>query len=359
MSNATPIKETGRMSKRTVADVLFYGKSMVPALTLLLVILVLFFSLFTKNFFTLGTFKAISSNFPVIAIVAIGMTFVLLVGGLDLSVGSILGFTAVNVVLFHDVFEKAGIPLAYLPWLVVLCSLVIGVALGLINGLIITRIGINPVITTLGTMALARGMASWFALGFEILKTGRITDQAFLNMARVYLPDAKTAIIPITLVYLVVLYALAIFILKFTRYGRNVYAVGANEYAARLAGINVRRIKFASYIISGAMAGLAGAILVAQLSLGRDDAGLGIELEVITAAVLGGVSMAGGKGNLFGVIIAVIILGVIRNGMVQLQATIGLSYYWREVVKGLILILAISIDAARIMATKRRQVVRQ
>jgi ribose/xylose/arabinose/galactoside ABC-type transport system permease subunit len=107
------------------------------------------------------------------------------------------------------------------------------------------------------------------------------------------------------------------------------------------------------------MAGLAGAILVAQLSLGRDDAGGGAELEVITAVVLGGVSMAGGKGNLFGVIIAVIILGVIRNGMVQLQQAVGLSYYWREVVKGLILILAISIDAARIMATKRRQVVRQ
>jgi ribose/xylose/arabinose/galactoside ABC-type transport system permease subunit len=167
------------------------------------------------------------------------------------------------------------------------------------------------------------------------------------------------AIIPITLVYLVVLYAIAMIVLRYTRYGRNVFAVGSNEYAARLAGVNVTRIKFTSYVISGAMAGLAGAILVAQLSLGRDDAGTGLEMDVITAVVLGGVSMAGGKGSLFGVIIAVIILGVIRNGMVQLQEAIGLSYYWRDVVKGLILILAISIDAARIMATKRRQVVRQ
>jgi len=198
-----------------------------------------------------------------------------------------------------------------------------------------------------------------FALGFEILKTGRITDQVYLNLARQYLPSAKVPAVPITLVYLVVLYALAIIVLRYTRYGRNVFAVGANEYAARLAGINVRRIKFASYVISGAMASLAGAILVAQLSLGRDDAGIGSEMEVITAVVLGGVSMAGGKGNLFGVIIAVLILGVIRNGMVQLQQAIGLSYYWREVVKGLILILAISIDAARIMATKKRQRVRQ
>lgn len=353
------MSEVMRLRKRGLWVGLLYGKSMLPALGLLLLVLVLAFGFGTNNFFTLGTFRAIISNMPIIAVMSIGMTFVLLVGGLDLSVGSILGFTAVNVVLFHDVFEKAGVPLAWIPALVVLCSLAVGVVLGTVNGLIITRVGINPVITTLGMMAFARGLSSWFALGFEILKTGRITDQKFLNMARYYLPITKTPIIPVTLVYIIVLYAIAIVVLRYTRYGRNVYAVGANEYAARLAGIDVRRIKFASYVISGAMAALAGAILVAQLSLGRDDAGLGSEMEVITAVVLGGVSMAGGKGNLFGVIIAVLILGVIRNGMVQLQQTIGLSYYWREVVKGLILILAISIDAARIMATKRRQRVRQ
>jgi len=359
MSTAASPIQNNRMKRRSVGEVLLYGKSMIPALILLLVILVLFFGFTTKNFFAFGTYRAIISNIPVIAIMSVGMTFVLLIGGLDISVGSILGFTAVNVVLFHDVFEKAGIPLAWIPWLVVLFSLVVGVVLGTINGLIITRVGINPVITTLGMMAFARGLSSWFALGFEILKTGRITDQVYLNLARQYLPSAKVPAVPITLVYLVVLYALAIIVLRYTRYGRNVFAVGANEYAARLAGINVRRIKFASYVISGAMASLAGAILVAQLSLGRDDAGIGSEMEVITAVVLGGVSMAGGKGNLFGVIIAVLILGVIRNGMVQLQQAIGLSYYWREVVKGLILILAISIDAARIMATKKRQRVRQ
>ena len=359
MSNAAVRNARALLQRRSLADLLLYGKSMIPALGLLLAILILFFGLMTKNFFTLGTFKAIISNIPVIAIVSVGMTFVLLIGGLDLSVGAILGFTAVNVVLFHDYFERLGIPLAWLPLLVVLCSLAIGLVLGVLNGLIITRIGINPVITTLGMMALARGMASWFALGFEILKTGRITDQKFLNLARQYLPSTQLAIIPITLVYVVVLYAVAIFVLRYTRYGRNVFAVGSNEYAARLAGVDVRRTKFSTYVISGAMAGLAGAILVAQLSLGRDDAGQGLEMDVITAVVLGGVSMAGGKGSLFGVIIAVIILGVIRNGMVQLQAAIGLSYYWRDVVAGLILILAISIDAARIMATRRRQIVRQ
>jgi ribose/xylose/arabinose/galactoside ABC-type transport system permease subunit len=359
MSNTSAAGKSNLMRRRGIGELLFYGKSMIPALGFLLLILVLFFGFSTKNFFNLGTFKAIISNIPVIAIMSIGMTFVLLVGGLDISVGSILGFTAVNVVLFHDVFEKAGVPLIWIPWLVLLCSMAIGIVLGMLNGIIITRVGINPVITTLGMMAFARGLSSWFALGFKILKTGKITDQVFLNIARIYLPSSKVAIIPITLIYLVILYAVAIFVLRYTQFGRDVYAVGSNEYAARLAGIDVGRIKFVAYVISGIMASLAGVILVAQLSLGRDDAGSGTELEVITAVVLGGVSMAGGKGNLFGVIIAVLILGVIRSGMVQFQQTTGLSYYWREVVKGLILILAISIDAARIMATKKRQRVRQ
>ena len=173
MSSTAAGGVNGSLRRRGIGESLLYGKSMVPALGLLLAILVLFFGLMTKHFFALGTFKAIISNIPVIAVVSIGMTFVLLIGGLDLSVGSILGFTAVNVVLFHDWFEHLGIPAMWLPWLVLLCSLVIGTALGVINGLIITRIGINPVITTLGMMALARGMASWFALGFPILKTGK------------------------------------------------------------------------------------------------------------------------------------------------------------------------------------------
>ncbi len=350
MSELSVPVEKGSLRNKLI-ETFVYGKSMVPALTVMLVVLVMFFSLTTPFFFALTNFKAIISNIPVIAIMAIGMTFVLLIGGLDISIGSILGFTAVNVVLFHSV----GMP----AWLVVICSLVVGLALGSVNGLIIIKIGINPVITTLGMMAFARGLASWFSLDFEVLRVGRIFDQKFLLLARQYLPSNDLQIFPITLVYIIVLYVFVALVLRYTRYGRNIFAVGSNEYAARLAGINIKRIKFLSYIISGIMASAAGVILVAQLSLGRDDAGLGSELEVITAVVLGGVSMAGGKGNLLGVIIAVLILGVIRNGMVHLQEVTGLSYYWREVVKGLILIIAISIDAARVIATRRRQVVRQ
>jgi len=338
-----------RISER-LAEVFFYGKSIVPALIILLGILLAFFGSMTPYFFTYTNFKAIISNIPIIAIMAVGMTFVLLVGGLDVSVGSILGFTAVVVVMFH-LWGFNAIEL-------VLASAAIGAFFGTINGVIITRVGINPVITTLGTMALARGMASWFSLDLEILKEGRVYDKGFLNIARYYFPPDKQ-FVPITLIYVILLYVMISIMLRYTKYGRNVYAVGSNEYAARLAGINTSRIKFLSYVISGIFASLAGVILVAQLSLGRDDAGMGSELEVITAVVLGGVSLSGGKGNLLGVIVSVLILGVIRNGMVHLEQVIGLSYYWREVVKGAILILAISIDSVRLMAIKRRQVVRQ
>jgi ribose/xylose/arabinose/galactoside ABC-type transport system permease subunit len=344
------IEERNTTLGARLAEIFLYGKSMVPALLVLLAILLVFFGLMTPYFISFTNFKAIISNFPIIAIMAVGMTFVLLIGGLDISVGSVLGFTAVNVALFHHM----GFP----AWSIVLVCLAIGTLFGSFNGVIITKVGINPVITTLGTMALARGMASWFALDIESLKLGRIFDQKFLLISRLYIPQEKQ-IIPITLIYVIVLFVAMSLVLKYTEYGRKVYAVGSNEYAARLAGINTSRIKFISYVMSSIMASIAGIILVAQLSLGRDDAGLGSELEVITAVVLGGVSLAGGKGNLLGVIISVIILGVIRNGMVHLQETIGLSYYWREVVKGAILILAISIDSARLMAIKKRQVVRQ
>ena len=351
MADVTTNQEKNRSFGELIKEIFVYGKSMVPALLVLMVLLLLFFGLATPHFFSLQNFKAIISNMPVHAIVAVGMALVMLSGGfVDLSVGSVLGFTAVVAVLFH----YAGLP----AWLVVFFSMFIGLGLGSVNGVLITRVGINPLIVTLGMMAFARGLASWFTLEIEALKVGRIFDQNFLLISRLYIPR-DLQIVPITLIYLIVLYTFVSLILKYTKYGRNLYATGANEYAARLAGINVRRMRFLSYMICGVTASLAGVILLGQLSIGRDDAGTGAELFVITAVVLGGVSLEGGKGNLVGVILAVFILGIIRNGMVHLQEVVGISYYWREVVKGAVLILAISIDAARNDEEKKRQVVRQ
>ena len=208
-------------------------------------------------------------------------------------------------------------------------------------------------------MALARGLrVLWFMLGFPILKTGRITDPVFLSMARTYLPSEKLAIFPVTLVYVVLLYAIAMLVLRYTRYGRNVFAVGSNEYAARLAGVDVRRIKFSAYVISGALSGLAGAILVAgEPRQGRRRPGAGAGRDHCRRprwSEHGGRKRQSRRGihrhhhprghpKRHGAI-------AVRHRAFLLLARPG---------RRLILILAISIDAARIMATRRRKVVRQ
>ena len=322
----------------------------------LLCLLIFLFAVTTPHFLTLTNFRTIVANLWMIAIMGLGMSFVLLSGGIDISVGSVLGFTAVNVVLFH----KLGLPAGA----VVVAGLGVGVVLGAVNGLIITRLRMNPVITTLGMMAFARGMASWYATELEALKVARVLDENFQSIARYHLTLGLPLLpsvaipIPITFVYVVALYGIGALVLGHTTWGRNIYAVGSNEYAARLAGINVNRIRMSCYILSAVMASLAGVILVAELSIGRDDAGLGSELEVITAVVLGGVSLFGGKGNLSGVIIAVLILGVIKNGMFHLEDVTGLSYHWRDVVKGAILIFAIWLDSLQQRARSERHVAR-
>jgi ribose transport system permease protein len=304
----------------------------------LLAILVLGFGLLTKNFFTFVNLKAIVSEIPIFAVVGVGMTFVILIAGLDLSVGSVLGFSVICGVLFSNL----GLP----AWVVVIASVIVGGVLGFINGLLITKVGVNPVVTTLGMMAAARGADSWLALGVPLLKVGRVYDEKLLGFGRQYIP-AGAPILPITLIYIVVIYLVAAYVLKYTRFGRNVYAVGANPYAAKLAGIKVDRIKLLAYVISGAMAGFGGMILLAQLGLGRNDAGTGVELQVITVCLLGGISLAGGRGNLFGVLVAVLIITVIENGMVQLQSVYGISYFWDRVAKGVVLLAAILIDHYR------------
>ena len=323
---------------------------MIPALLVLLAILLLFFGILTSHFFTFNNFKAIISNMPVYAVSAAGLTFVIIASGLDLSVGSVMGFAAVTGVLFH---------LTSLPLIgVLVIAVVIGACWGAINGLITNRLGINPVITTLGMMTFIRGLCSWLTLDVNALKSGRITDNDFLAFARYYFPEGSR-LFPITMVYVVVIYALLHIILRYTVFGRRIFAVGSNAVTARMVGINVKCIRFYTYIICGALAAFDGIILLAQIGIGRDDAGLGAEMEVITICVIGGISLSGGKGNILGMLLAVLIMGIIRNGMVHLESVTGISYFWRDVVKGGVLILAIVLDAVKTMAIRKRQEVRQ
>lgn len=336
---------------KAIAAKFLNNDDIVGALSIFLVILVAFFSFATPHFFSFVNLYSIVGNIPALAIVCLGLTFVVLIGGLDLSLGSILGVTAVMAVFF---FKVMHLPI----WGIILACLLVGILLGALNAAIITKIGINPIITTLGTMAFLRGITYWIAMDVEALRVGRITDEAFLNFGRYYFPE-DSRLIPITLVYLIVLYFGSAFLLKYTRFGRQIYAVGSNELTARLAGINVPRVKFLCYTIAGMLSAFGGLVLVTQLGIGEAYTGENMILEVVTAVVLGGIALSGGKGRLTGVIIAILILGVIRNGMVHLEQATGISFYWRDVAKGAILILAIGLDSFRRIMNRKQHRTRQ
>ncbi|MCL4386644.1 MAG: ABC transporter permease [Actinobacteria bacterium] len=299
-----------------------------PTLIGLYIVMIIVFTIADKNFLTVQNFRGIFNNLAVFGILASGITVVMIAGGFDLSIGSISGLVGiVSAVLMMDQY---GVPTP----LIFIIAIAIGCAVGLINGLIITKIGINPIITTLGTLAIIRGVCYFWAD-----KNPRIYNVFIQNLGRKFIANA----IPYTTVYIIVFFVIIALILKFTRFGRNLYTIGGNETLARLAGIQVDRIKIITYVISGFFCSLAGLLLISQLGSGRPEYGTGAELEVLTIVVLGGVAVGGGKGNLLGVFVALVIIGSISNGMVMLDVPIFL----RQVVKGALLVLVISIDALR------------
>jgi len=299
-----------------------------PTLIGLYIVMIIIFTIADKNFLTIQNFRGIFNNFAVFGVLASGIMIVMLAGGFDLSVGSISGLVGiVSAVLMMD---KFGVPTP----LIFLIAIVIGCTVGLINGLIITKIGINPIITTLGTLAIIRGVCYFWAN-----QNPRIYNVFIQNFGRKFIAD----IVPFTTIYIIVFFIILALVLKFTRFGRNLYTIGGNETLARLAGIPVDRIKIITYVISGFFCSIAGLLLISQLGSGRPEYGTGAELEVLTIVVLGGVAVGGGKGNFLGVFIALLIIGSISNGMVMLDVPVFL----RQVVKGVLLVLVISIDALR------------
>ena len=299
-----------------------------PTLIGLYIVMIIIFTIADKNFLTIQNFRGIFNNFAVFGVLASGIMIVMLAGGFDLSIGSLSGLVGiVSAVLMMD---KIGVPTP----LVFVIAIIIGCTIGLINGLIITKIGINPIITTLGTLAIIRGVCYFWAN-----QNPRIYNMFIQGFGRKFIAD----IIPYTTVYIIVFFIILALILKFTRFGRNLYTIGGNETLARLAGIPVDRIKILTYVISGFFCAIAGLLLISQLGSGRPEYGTGAELEVLTIVVLGGVAVGGGKGNFLGVFIALLIIGSISNGMVMLDVPVFL----RQVVKGALLVMVISIDALR------------
>lgn len=289
-----------------------------------LVLLSAFFAVNSSAFLTTSNMLNVLRQISINAIIALGMTFVLLTGGIDLSVGSIV---AASGSLMVSTIVSLGIPL----WQGVLIGLGLGLLLGLINGVVIAKGGLPPFIVTLAMLTIARGLAYVYTDG----RPTRYDDPLFSAIGNGYIGPAPVPVV-ITLVWFIICSIL----LYRTRFGRHVYAIGGNLEAARFSGIKISRVITIVYVISGFAAGLSGIILAARMSSGQPIAGQGFELDAIAAIVLGGTSLAGGKGKLSGTLIGALIIGVLNNGLNLMQV----SFYYQLIIKGLVIVGAVYLD---------------
>lgn len=268
--------------------------------------------------------RSISEN----GIIAIGMTLVILIAGIDLSVGAILGLTA-TVAADLMMHRDMGFMVT------VLAVLLIGALVGLLNGIIVTRLAVQSFIVTLATMSVARGIARYWSGGIGIpISYG--DDPGLAPTAYSYLSERIWGI-PVPAICFIVISILFFVVLKFTRFGRHVYAIGGNETASHLSGIRVNRVKVIVFVICGLLSAVAGLIHAAQLSQGSPNDGIGYELNAIAAVAIGGTSLAGGVGTIVGTVVGALILGVLDNMLGLLNVNSNLQL----VVKGLIIILAV------------------
>jgi ribose/xylose/arabinose/galactoside ABC-type transport system permease subunit len=285
------------------------------------------------------------------AILALGITFVIVTAGIDLSVGSVLGLAGVFVAATatHSGLLGAVGPVGATV-IAVGVGIGVGAAVGALNGSVIAWLGVAPFMVTLATMTMARGGARLFTGGVPIgfpaqgdpafdAKVGALDALNLIGGGRIPVPGLPRGF-PVAALVMLGLVALGAFVLRRTRFGRHVYAVGGNEEAARLAGVPVRRVKLGVYMIAGACAGIAAVIQVGQLRSGGPDAGLLYELNAIAAAVIGGASLFGGVGTAGGALIGALLIGVLNNALDLL----GVQSFWQEISKGGIILLAVLFD---------------
>jgi ribose transport system permease protein len=292
--------------------------------------LVVFGAIVSPYFIKPRNIENLARNLPVTGLMAIGMTFVILTAGIDLSVGSILSLIVV-VTAYH--LNVGGTFITS-----ILISLAIGLGIGIINGVIITKGRLEPFIVTLATLSIVGGSALIWTDG-QPVSIGS-SDQAALFAK---LAPGNTIGIPTPMVIFIVLFLVALFIAGYTQLGRNIYAVGSNAEAARLTGINVVRTKIAVYAISGFLAGVASIIWASRLTTGSPVGGEGYELDAIACVVIGGTSLFGGEGSLVGTLLGILIVTVLNN----LMNLLGIPPYSQKIAKGAIIALAVLIERQR------------
>jgi len=317
--------DTNQSAPKTMTQRVIQAFVNVRELTLfvLIALIIIVMSNLSPYFFSFANFRAVAVGMAPTAIIVIGMAILLASGGFDLSVGSVMALSSTVVAMLL----LAGTPI---PVAVVL-GLVLGAVAGLANGLLITGLGINPLIATLGTMSITRGIALVLTEGFSV--SSLPTEFAWIGKASVM----GFPMMVILMLLLVIVFDLAV---RHTRFFRQVYFIGANEKAAMLSGIHVNRVRIIAYVLTGMLAALAGILLASRLMSGTPTAGNGIELQVLAAAVIGGASLRGGEGTIFGAFLGVVFVALINNSMTML----AVSIYWQMIVIGGVLVIAVALD---------------
>jgi inositol transport system permease protein len=296
---------------------------------LVLLLLAIVFTSQNSRFLSLRNLGYILTDVSICGIVAVGMTFVIISGGVDLAVGSVLGFAAMGAAWL---IKLSGLDLQP-SWLFALCTAVgLGAVAGFIHGKITTGLKVPPFITTLG------GLSAWRGATLLINHGGPVHD---FDEGYRWWGNGSVLGLPVPVLIFIVVASVGWVVQRYTRYGRHIYAVGGNVEAARLSGLNVQALTNSVYVIVGTLAGLAGFLLSARLGSSEATAGTGYELRVIASVVIGGASLSGGTGGVGGTIIGALLIGVLSNGLVM----VGVNSYYQEIVIGLIIVLAVALDS--------------
>jgi ribose transport system permease protein len=312
----------GRIARVLNERIGVVGLGLIAALAIELLI----FAIQSPYFFDAENFRNIGRAMTIVGIAAIGQTVVIIAGGFDLSVGSVMA--AAGMLSAYLVNAGASTPVGFG------AALALGLAVGLLNGSVVSYLRINPLIATLATLSIVRGFAFVVSGG----QAEVVSDSFYLGIG-----TDSIAGIPIVVVILLVLFLVVGFLMPRTRFGRYAYAIGSSARASRLSGVPVNRWRLVFYGLCGTLAAVAGCVTVSRTGQAEPSANLGAELDVITAVILGGTSLNGGRGRLFGTFLGLAVLAVLNNGLIL----VGVESYWQQVVKGVVLLVAVSWDELR------------
>ncbi len=302
-----------------------------------------FFAIFAPNFMSTANVILMSKHVALNAFLAMGMTFVIITGGIDLSVGSIVGLCGMvaGALILNGIDLGIGYTLYFNIYEVAMITLLVGTLIGMINGTLITKLNVAPFIATLGTLYVARGAALLMSDGQTF--PNLVGKAEFGNTGFGLFGSGRLLGLPVSIWMLVVVALAAAYVARYVPLGRHIFAVGGNERAARMSGIRVDRVKMFVYMFSGFSAGIVGLVISSELMASHPATGNSFELNAIAAAVLGGTSMSGGRGTIGGTIIGAFVIGILSDGLVMM----GVSSFWQMVIKGLVIIVAVVVDQAQ------------